>query len=180
MQDASLEVTLFKADDISTNTAGSASTIGTGEPVTGRIRIKANTVDGYWSTTEGGQKFLLTMDLNKVSFTDVVLTSVSNGSAARVATPTGHTSGDTTNNQLSISHEITSDALRNYGFVDVYFRADTVSTINPGVDSNITLKIADKEMYQNSNTGIFMIDYYNAVSNADLGESNVTGTFYIN
>jgi len=175
MQDGSLSTIVYNSDDLTANTGAAPEALAVGADATGRLRIKEATVDGYWSTTEGGQKFLITADLNKVVFNDFEVTSVSEGSFAKVSTPAGHTSQDATNNQLSISYEITSDVLRNYGIANVYYRAKALgTTAEPYYDSNLLFRIADKELYQNTSDGKFYIDYYNVVSNADLGETNAT------
>lgn len=179
MQDGTLSLIVYQSDDVTANTAGAPETLGAGATAQGRLRIKENTDDAYWSTTEGGQKFLIVADINKNAFSNFEVQSVSNGSAVQSTVPVAHTSTDSTNNQLAVAYEVTSDALRDYGIVDVWFRAEALGSINPGTDSNIFFTIFDKEMYQNTVNGSWVIDYANAVTNADIGETNATDTYHI-
>ena len=180
MQDGSLTLTVYQSDDITANSEGAPETLGSGADALGRMRVKEATNDAFWSTTEGGQKFLVIADLNSQAFSTFEVTSATPSTAvAKVAVPSGHSSLDTTNCLLSVAYEVTSDNLRDYGVVDVAFRAPAMSGINPGTDSNINITVSDKELYLNTLTGQYMLDYRNAVTNADLGETDATDEYHI-
>ena len=180
MQDGSLTTTVYQSDDVTQNTAGAPEAIGAGGTAEGRIRIKEATDDGYWSTNETGQKFLLTTDVNKAIFSDFEITSTSPAvSFVEVSTPSSHTSSDPTNYQLTVSYELEGSLLKDLGLIDIYFRAPALGSVNPTNDANLLFTIMDKELYLNTNTGVWVVDYYNAVTNADVGETNATDVYHI-
>lgn len=180
-QDTALSTVVYQSDYITANNGGSPQAYAAAADMKGRLDITASTSGGAWSTAQDGAKLLLVFDYNVITTSKVEVTNVSNGSYNNGAgVPSGHSSTSVvSSSRASDATEITSNVLKDGDELEIKFTASALPTYDPNTDSNIGITIYDKELVKNTDTGVWEIVYRNQVSNADVGETNVTDIFHV-